>query len=321
MKPSSLQAVVCEHCDSKLSTLNSLKSHLVNNKRCCKIQKEKQLSHDQTHPRKKRFQVQEESESEIIRIKPEAGALPPTTVIVDPVIQKHFLGLVQAIVTRHGGRDDVKNKDNAIGVAEDEVMNYQNSLYDPSSLQKIKIELQTWIQAFRYHVNCVWSGVQDGFFNPARGRGGETAIQQEISAAYMLAGWKKKESLNPRLKTFIKQKMALYAKYESLQQGYRVPQGHPLGNVYGETMTWRGPGEYPIQTIEDWSNVISYFGYLFGMAKKVIYARLKEPLPLSELVMGTKQHYAELLNWLSRSPDGYAGPRSSEFMALMTSST
>jgi hypothetical protein len=235
------------------------------------------------------------------------------------MIHPWLLGLTQIIAAQHGGRDDLKNTDNLMGFLEEEIKNYQNSEYDNKYVDEVKQELFQWMEAFKHHINSVWEGVLEGVFNPARGRGGNTQLQQEIVAAYMVADWKKVSVKNARQRAFIVRKMGLYAKYETLQGGetFQATSGSLLSRVYGEGFTWSGgvrpttpgtlnqKGEYMLQNLGDWAHMISWFTWKYIMAKKVVKARLHHPVPL-RVLKDIKPHYDEILNWLSKSPNGYS---------------
>jgi len=78
----------------------------------------------------------------------------------------------------------------------------KNSCFSPESLEKLKNELNTWLNAEEYHINSVWNGIEAGVFNPARGRGGSSDEERDIQAKYILMKWKKMQVMNDKHKQF-----------------------------------------------------------------------------------------------------------------------
>lgn len=327
-----LASTTCEYCNSTLSSVESLNIHKKRNKKCLQLQSEHQatrfgrgeVTNGGSGTRFATSTAAEVETSEDIRVVsgPEVKTENDRTDGPDgKVVHPYLLGLAQIIAAQHGGRDDIRSSDNLIGFLEEEIRGFDNSCFDKTHLQELKTELMTWLDAFKHHINSVWEGVLAGVFNPARGRGGNTAVQQEVVAAYMIAKWKMLAIMSPRHKDFMLRKVAMYAKYETLDlkgtESFTVPQGSVLARVYGEGYVWRastggptsGRSEYVIRTLGDWAHVISWFIWKFAMAKKVIMKRLKHPVPLT-LAHNIKKQYNDVLAYLSKSPNGYTGERS-----------
>src|SRR5205807_1399217 len=144
-------------------------------------------------------------------------------------------------------------------------------------------ELSQWLSAFKYHINSVWEGIEKGVFNPARGRGGATAEQKQIVAAYMLGKIMKKKVLNERHQEYMNKKYAIFRQYERLAKPFVIPSTSPLGELFGlkqnvsfaaaqpdtvqESVTSGLLHEVRITTVGDWSRVIQWLCWQFFMAK------------------------------------------------------
>lgn len=316
MKRTNKKKYGCNHCGATLASFENLCLHENNNKKCRQIRQSSKESFEEA------IHHEQESDSQS-SVTSKQGNLslpgvmiapqPPSAYTTNPELHSYFLGLF--VLT-------VKKLEATIPYYAEKVKSFAHSEYDAKSLATVKRELSTWIEGFFAHANAVAKGViEEGVFNPARGRGGTTDAQRQVSAAYMLVAWKKVEDESPTTREFLKKKLEPFAKYEVLTESFQVPAGNPLANVYGPGMVWNRPGtvsttvggpagpmrnakgEYLIQTIEDWSNTNDYFHKLFLMLVKVVWKRLEHPISIDSLSpKDTKQQYDEILSWLSKSP-------------------
>ena len=321
-------STICEHCKQKLASQLSLTSHQRNNKRCVEIQRSQLQTQTETQDKPepffatsssyedqkyklKSFNESELNESNIIRSLLESEARPANSRVTDEE-KKLYLGLLQAMAMHH---NSIAGGDNFLM---NEINEYKNSCFSDTAVQQTKNELKQWLDAEKFHMNCVWNGVVQGDFNPARGRGGSLDEQKRISAIYLWAALKKKNVMNQKHQEMMKRKIQLYAPWERLSGSFNLQEGDllnvlygtsrfPVGSTYGGTSRGYissiggGGAERRLQTVADWALVFSWFEWKHILMKKVVMMRLKHPIPIS-VAQNAENDIRRIHEYLAASP-------------------
>ena len=286
----------CEFCHQ---TFKSLSVHQRTNRKCVELQ-EKQYGEKEPrgscHNNNLVTQTQEEAESSQPNQIPNAP-------VSGPVLDALYT-VAKLIKDRHMA----PGPESLLPFLREEIRSFQNSCFSPEALGQLKDELTTWLDAEEYNINQVWNGIEQGLFNPARGRGGNTDKQREIQAKYILMKWKKMQVMNDKHKQFWSAKKRKFREWEAIENTGRFErkQGSVLFAIYGgeePTFLQQGGtrGEKVIQTVSHWCDVISWFKWRFFCIKKVIMLRLKHPIPLS-VMDDIRERYEEVVRYLEASP-------------------
>lgn len=301
----------CEFCHQNFKSGLSLSTHQRTNRRCVEIQGQSTGGCGSSR----------QGSSLMTSSENEAQILPsPTEIPRDQQIQGDVaLGLysvAKLIKESHMNPPQGPQQMNLMEFLRTEIEEFDNTCFDEKILEQLKYELHQWVSAEEYHINAVWQGIEQGVFNPARGRGGASAEQRAISAAYILAKWKKVQAMNSKHKAFYRMKKDKFRQYEVLEGKYEHgPVGMEMfgtGSVrshteqeptLGKQWTNRGPlqGEQAITTVSQWCDVISWLKWKFFCLKKVVLMRLKHPMPLI-LIQDVPQKYQEIVRYLEASP-------------------
>lgn len=361
------QSTKCTHCRTQLASPESLARHQRFNRKCVELQRETKYGTKSTPPQTPYAQntsMEEETTppgglsgngneigiykgdipaqsrpmamnsfgSSSVPSRPSLPSLPslPTYALNDPLpsnASELYNALFQGFC-QHLGKS-AGTGSGVIGFLLEEVRNFNNTCYNPESIEKLKSELTVLLNGFQFHLDQVYKGVTlDYIFNPARGAGGANREQTDMLALYKFFHmiYAKHKSYRHRQKWLLKFRM--FAPYFCLDRSrlrlkdqeradYLTHASEVFGGEYAELLRqiYLRDNEVSVTTLRNWVDIFHWFSMQFMMIKKIVMWRLMNPIPKAELFFNINK-VTEKLNVLNEllgaSPQGRMTPQSQQ---------